>query len=336
MAKKKNNTNLIILGAAFAALMLLLLITSGGDESQGLGKDGGPLFSGIEVMDLNAVLLDYDWEIEFMGRVDNIGLQREEDAWYITEPRRYKTDPAKAAEFLEKVLSLQSSRRLEPDASELAKYGLDTPRLIVNVSTEEQTLRLLVGNDFVTSVDEERIAIAYVMFEGDSYVYIVDARTIDELNETPDNLRFRNVFQFDRGDLVEVSFDYKGRTLEFSREDGNWFIEGASGRRPIRNERMTAFLADFYNISVDGFILDEGLAWDYDIDPGKRDYLRVLCSKRGEMMLSFGREINERVVCMVEGDPAIYEVDKFKYERLNQEEAYFLGEEDAPVLEVEE
>ena len=324
--KKKNRNSLFLLGGAFVVLLALVLITSAGKDSGALGPDGGPLFGGIDVMDLTAVMLDYDWEIQHMGRIESIGLEREEDAWYITVPGRYKTDPMKAAEFLERVISLESRRRIEPDASDLSQFGLDEPRLVIDVATKKTNIRLLIGGDMVTSVEQERIAIAYAKFENDDYVYIVNAERIDMLNEHPDDLRFRHVFQFDRGDLLEVTFDYQGRTLDFVREDGDWYLRsGAPEKRQIRNERMTAFLADFYNFAVDGFIVDEGRAWDYDIKPGERNYLRVLCRERGEMMLSFGREITERITCMVEGDPAVYEVEKFKFERLNQDEDYFFG-----------
>lgn len=313
MAKaRKKNLGLFLLLGAFAVLLGAVLVTelSRGKTST---EPGSPVFGEVKI--------DQVAWIEIKEK-QSVRLAKEPAGWFIVAPKRYETDPLAVAPFLKDLVELRAQRTLDKKKRDLAQYGLDKPRGSLAFGWGAVTNRLLLGNEFTTEGGKEAINVTYAMVEGSDRIMAVESARLGLVRRDAAFFRDKTVFKFERPALTAFALDYRGATLRFVKADGEWWLDGAPKKRADL-AKVTAFLGDFHRFQVDSFLADATNHAGLGFAPGKNS-LRVTDDK-GTRTLLFGNEKAGLTYVAVDGSPALFDAQNFKFERLNKKEVDFIA-----------
>jgi len=247
-----------------------------------------------------------------------------ERQWDMSQPVEMAANDDRVRRLLGRVSALKAKdfESMESE-SDLARFGLDAPRLDVTVRfASRDPLQLKVGAD--SPSDNRYEELAYVRIEGDETVYVARRGLLEEFGQDPSELRNRRVVRMKATDVIAVDAEL--------RADPDDDLEGEAGVRyaadewfwkdgvPVPGstpERVARALAE---LEVDAFIDDEPKSLgEYGLDdPRARAVLSdgegnervVLIGNEGEPWVDPEGHERPRLFVAIEGAAPVYLVDE--------------------------
>ncbi len=206
-------------------------------------------------------------KIEIKNEKDSIVLENiDEEHWRMLEPLQIRADKAEVTdilsqfEFLRKIGTIKES---ETETFNLKDYGLDQPKIIVNLWKKKGGM-ILKETDVVATGTESKYTInigdklaagqntIYINVEGNNKdVFVVSARILEKINKDLNELRNKWVFEFDK-DAVErlkIQSDSK-EAIVCSKADQHWWVSQPVSDRGD-SERIKGILNELKNIKID-------------------------------------------------------------------------------------
>ena len=142
------------------------------------------------------------------------------DGWQIVEPTKAEADASELSAVTSNLSSLEVQRVVDENPADLARYGLNPPRVDVGfrVKGEKTARHLLLGEKTPTGND------LYAKLQDGKRVFLVGSYLENTFNRTPFDLRDKSILEFDREkiDAIEVSRD--GTTYQLARSGTDWKI----------------------------------------------------------------------------------------------------------------
>ena len=139
--------------------------------------------------------------------------------WQITSPKSMGIDDSAISSMLSTLSSLNSERLVEEQAANLGQYGLGEPKLEVNITDKNNSMRkLLVGDDTPTGSG------AYAQLAGDPRVFTIASFTKTSLDKGLNDLRDKRLITADADKITRLELIVKQQTIEFSRDKEQWQI----------------------------------------------------------------------------------------------------------------
>src|SRR5262245_22792289 len=243
------------------------------------------------------------------------------DTWTIM-PGGHAADPTEVRAYLS---SLRSTRAVDfPDdnPTDVAKYGLDRPRLTVRAMVGKDgsdALTLLLGNE--TTKDSQKQV--YAKTGDQRTVYALGEFSFNTLNKTAAQLRDKTILPVDPSRVGKVTIERKdGGGVTIARTEGGWKLEGVD-KKP-KDDAIARFLDDLREPR--GADIAAAPAEDraaYDLEPPD---LRISVSDRdGQAMGSIlgGKKDTERYV-MRAGTETVFAARDYMYARLDKQERDFV------------
>lgn len=253
------------------------------------------------------------------GRPD-LTIERRPDApgsWRIAKPVAGRAAPGAVGKLLDRIVGLAVAPGgfVGENESDLGKYGLDHPGIIVNLAGADESkafAQLLIGR----SLDDDP-ALVYAKNTAEPFVVLVSADAVEDLSPTPESLRSRTLLEgFARWDGAEIEIVVGSRKARLKRgEKFKWtFVEPEGARADY--VAPNTFLA-----AVEGLMIQ---AWPADA-PG--DYapfgldnpkaVLTIRTEQGEagaqrtFVLQFGGRTDDGKRCYVRvpPEPNVYEID---------------------------
>ncbi len=313
MAKVNHSRHFYVLISGFLLLLAYILFFDN-PSSPGSGAKLEKVFTNFKPMKV--------LEVQLLGK-ENVKLQREDKGWFITEPKRYRTDLSAMVSFFKNIANITLQRRITPKDGKLKQYGLDKPSFTIVLKTAKERKILIVGTEVVTGKGETSKSVTYVQVMGEKEVGIVESFTIERLIAGVKYFRFKQFFSFDRSSINFVEFNYLGRKLSFQKDKAVWYANKRNGKKKrVSRVKLMGFLGDFYSMPVDNLIADKANPAQYGIT-GTRNYIMV---KGGGLSkkISFGSSNKGFRYCAVAGNKQLFEVYSYKFERLNKKLGDFL------------
>lgn len=188
-------------------------------------------------------------EVKGEGR-DLVLAKGDGEAWKIESPAPLPADTATVRTYLS---TLRSLRALDfPDeAAALSTYGLDAPRLSVNVTLADGAVQtLLVGG----SNDKKEV---YVKTAASPVVYTVGEYVGKDLEKPVDDFRDKTVLALDKEKIKSIEVtrrDAPPYTIARGA-DGKWTLEPAE--KPAAQNPLTAFVNDVAGLKGYAIAADE-------------------------------------------------------------------------------
>jgi hypothetical protein len=138
--------------------------------------------------------------------------------WQIVTPQALPADDSAASGLASTLSDLSSERLVEDKAGDLARYGLNQPKLQVTVSSKNKNQTLLIGDDTPTSSG------AYAKLDGDPRVFTVAISTKTSLDKSLNDLRDKRLLPVDSDKISQVELIGKQEDIAFGRDKDRWQI----------------------------------------------------------------------------------------------------------------
>lgn len=171
--------------------------------------------------------------------------KKDQDAWTI-QPGGFVADINEVRSFLS---ALRGARAIDfPDdaPTDLAKYGLDHPRLKVTVTAAGgQPTTLLLGADHTDGAQKQNFA----QRDGTPTVVTVGDFTLRSLDKTPNALRDKTLLGFDPTRVGKITLTRKdGSATSFTRgADKAWTVDGHTAAQS-KTTTVERFLDDTHDL----------------------------------------------------------------------------------------
>ena len=275
-------------------------------------------------------------KIEITKGGATITIERDGEAWRITQPGAYAADPAEIRAFLASLRGLRAEDFVTDDAgADLAAYGLASPelRIAVWIGKDAAQKTLLLGA-FMDD-DPNRKAVYAKRAELATVVTLPDY-ALKNLDKPLNTLRDKTVLAGLAKDRVaRITVTRKdGNGFTLAKRDGAWHIEDP-GEGTEREPTMTRFLDDVAGLKG-GDIVSETSGADlraHGLDAP--DMTVVLSDADGKALATLigargpepAGDPNAKAFVAAAGSSIVYSVKPFVYDRIDKKRADF---RDAP------
>ena len=139
--------------------------------------------------------------------------------WQITSPAALPADQGAVSSLLGTFSSLNSQRLVEEKASNLAPYGLDTPKFEVDLSEKNnQTQSLLLGD--ATPAGNA----IYAKLGGDPRIFTIPSYDKTSIDKSANDLRDKRLLTVNSDKISEVDLIAKKQEIAFGRNKDEWQI----------------------------------------------------------------------------------------------------------------
>jgi flagellar basal body-associated protein FliL len=207
----KFKTTLILL-AVFAAVLAFVLIfeskSKARKETEAKEK---------KLVDLKAAEVE---KIALNNGSETIILKKDDKGdWLITAPLEAKADSTEVNRLAEDFSSLSFERVVEAQTADLKKYEIPKKEITLWFKGQAQPIKILVGME--NPIDNSLFA----QREGDKRVVLLASFLKSEIEKKTFDLRQKDVFKFEVGDVSGVRLKAKDGTWEALKKDGEWYFQ---------------------------------------------------------------------------------------------------------------
>lgn len=139
--------------------------------------------------------------------------------WHITSPAPLPADQSAVASLLGTFSSLNSERLVEEKAGNLAPYGLDAPKLEVDLTEKNnQTQKLLLGD--ATPAGNGM----YAKLDGDPRVFTIPSYDKTSIDKSANDLRDKRLLTLNPDKISQIDLVAKKQEMAFGRNKDEWQI----------------------------------------------------------------------------------------------------------------
>ena len=154
------------------------------------------------------------------GGVEQVGGERNSSGqWQITAPTSLPADQSAVSSLLGTFSSMNSERLVEEKASSLTPYGLEAPKLEVDLTEKDKkTHKLLLGD--TTPAGNAM----YAKLEGDPRVFTIPSFDKTSIDKSANDLRDKRLLTVDSDKISQVDLVAKKQEIAFGRSKDEWQI----------------------------------------------------------------------------------------------------------------
>lgn len=207
--------NLLIAAVLLAALSGLVYWTKKNPQSTDTGPTTTPSPTLAAIPDAQIQSID-------LKKKDGttLTLQRQNGKWAITSPQAVATDQDAATSVASAANSITADSVVEDKATDLGKFGLQNPSLVVTIHEKNgKTQTIDFGDDVPTG------SLVYADLNGGSKVYSVSLSTKSSFNKSVNDLRDKRLLTYDSNNLTRVELSSAKSDVEFGKNNQNdWTI----------------------------------------------------------------------------------------------------------------
>jgi Domain of unknown function (DUF4340) len=153
---------------------------------------------------------------------DTTTLRKESGVWQIVEPIKTRADESEVSGMTSALAQLNVVRVIDENPKDLKDYGLGTPRIEVAFKTDADKAlahTLLIGEKSPTGAD------LFAERQGQNRVFLIPAYQESSFNRSTFELRDKTVLKFERDKVDGVEVSAGGKSLQFSKEGGDWKLK---------------------------------------------------------------------------------------------------------------
>jgi len=194
-------------------------------------------------------------------KVDGIDLQaptgalrfaKAQDAWALAAPVQARADFGAVEGLLGRIVTARMKSIVEPDASDLKKYGLDTPAYTLGLSAGSARSTFLVGGQAADGS-------VYANDGSRPLVFTVDSVLVDDLKKSAADYRMKDLFEFRTFTGSRLEFTRDGASLVFEKQKGKdkdapekW--AQVQPKQEIEEGKVLDFLSRLTNLRAESFV----------------------------------------------------------------------------------
>ncbi len=246
------------------------------------------------------------------------------DTWTIM-PGGHTADPTEVRSYLSSLRSTSAVDFPDDAPTDLAKYGLDRPRLTVRVMTGQEggnAATLLLGGE-TTQAGQKQV---YAKRGEQATVYALGEFSYNTLNKTAAQLRDKTILPVDPSQVGRIVIERRdGGGVTLVQSDTGWKIEGVD--KPLKADAVTRFVDDLRELRGADIVAEPAKdlgAWGLAAPD-----LRVSVSNRDGQAVGTivaAKRDTKRYV-MRAGTETVFEARDYMYARLDKQQLDFEAED---------
>jgi Domain of unknown function (DUF4340) len=256
---------------------------------------------------------------------ETLQLEKQDSGWKIEKPAAYKADEAAVRSLLSSLRSLRAMDFPSEKADDLAKYGLDQPRLtvVLGIGADKAETTLLVGKE-----DKEKKR-TYVKVGNRPTIFEVGDWVYRDFNKNLGDLRDKTILALSKNDVASIEVSHTGGGGFTLKKDaaGKWSIEGVQGQPD--NAKVEAFLGDL--VDLKGYEIADEHPTDLTQYGLAAPALTITARDKNGTVLGqarFGRHVPKppttEFTAQREGQPTVFHVREYQFDRIDKKAADFL------------
>lgn len=156
---------------------------------------------------------------------DTTSLKKAGGEWQIVAPASAAADAAEVSGITSSLSTLEQQRLIDENPADLEEYGLAKPRIEVAFTSGGQEQKLLIGSKTPTGAD------LYAKTSGGPRVFLIASYLESTFNRKTFDLRDKTALKFERDGASSLEIATGGRTLTFSKAEGEWKMTQSPGAR---------------------------------------------------------------------------------------------------------
>ncbi len=245
-----------------------------------------------------------------------------ERQWQMLAPRRLPGNDSDVRSLMGRVSAMKAVEFVSDDASELAKYGLDTPRASVTLRfSARKPLTILIGDR--TGAKDGDYFLSYMKVADEDSIYAARDGLLDDYMKDPGEFRLTRFVRMDANRIARLTATWadtgrdadlnKTVTVRMAADKWQWedgvLVPGSTPKRVaqraagLESEAFVSETADDARYGFDRPLVDVELL---DLDGTTR---RVLIGKAGPGVTDPDGRERERYYARVNDYPEVYLVD---------------------------
>jgi hypothetical protein len=146
-------------------------------------------------------------------------LQRKGTDWTIVQPVAAAPDQAALSSITSNLASMEVQRVIEENPTDVAEFGLTTPRVEVTFKAGGQQHKLQLGQKSPTGSD------MYARLSDQKRVFLVPSFLESTFNRTSFDLRDKTVLKLDREKVDSLEVTAAGKETRFEKAGGEWALK---------------------------------------------------------------------------------------------------------------
>ncbi len=183
------------------------------------------------------------------------GKTDEYDDWRMVAPVKAKATNWEVNSFADKFKAPKCTERFTPGQGGFPaaeKIGLAAPKVVVTVTDKDGATRKVQVGDRVFGGEE-----TYIRVAGESEACVAKLDIRDNLKKDVDDLRSKDLFDFDKAKVVQVDIAYEGKTYTLVKGEGDKWVIDAPVKSPADKSKVDGLLSDIRYLKADEFIESE-------------------------------------------------------------------------------
>jgi len=242
--------------------------------------------------------------LELSGKGRSISLSNAgTDQWEMVQPIKAKADSSAVRDLLWKIRNARVKEFLSSGADTTRRYGLDRPDLIVALTQEGASKRLVLKKASDPTVGLYALA---VPGEG---VVIVDGRLLTDLSKSPFDLRDRSLLRFETTDVKAIQLRRDGQSLALAKEGDLWKLTTPTSA-DAQAGKVYDLLYALKELRYHALVENDGsnLA-RYGLKSPQAEVELTMADGSRLPALLFGKVERDRLYAKVATAPAVYAID---------------------------
>jgi hypothetical protein len=166
-----------------------------------------------------------------------IVLAREENRWRFLSPTNAPANANNIHRLIQELNDGEVTEFVSDTATDLAKYGLDQPKLKITFSSyaSENTAESNAGEVVLSALEfgNSENGVTYARLEAEPYVFSIADQMLSDLPKTQFSFRSLDILDLNRDELMSVHVEKEGEEpLDLVRDvKGKWTLKGQEKRQ---------------------------------------------------------------------------------------------------------
>lgn len=233
-------------------------------------------------------------------------LKKDNGAWQMTQPVTAKADETETSGITSALTSLEISRVVDENPTNLNDYGLSNPRIEIDfkASGDKDYRKLFLGEKTPTGSD------LFAKRNDEKKVFLVQAFQETTFDKKTFDLRDKVLLKFDREKVDGLDVAAAGKTLAFAKDGGDWKIT-----RPVQVKgdfgSVEGLIGKLQNAAMKSIVADQPSAADlkkYGLDKPEATVnlaagstrATLIVGGKGENNTVYARDLSKPMVVTIE------------------------------------
>lgn len=170
------------------------------------------VFAGVESGQVNELRLTSGGQTSVLVKKDT--------GWQMTEPETTDADVTEASSLATNIASLEQTRVVDENVSDLAPYGLAEPRIKIAFKAEgDKSGEVHLGDKTPTQSD------VYAVMPGTKKVFLISGYLDTTFDKKPFDLRDKRIVKFERDKVDSLAVTRGKDTIRLKRDGDQWTVE---------------------------------------------------------------------------------------------------------------